>query len=89
VLIVVLAVHVALRLDGRQRAVVIDGLVVVGTIQACIAVGQVVLTWWSTGSLTLPTRAAALLGNANVLGIVLVATARSHSARWRGPRHGC
>jgi O-antigen ligase len=74
VLIVVLAVHVALRLDGRQRAVVIDGLVVVGTIQACIAVGQVVLTWWSTGSLTLPTRAAALLGNANVLGIVLVAT---------------
>ena len=75
VLVVVLTVCIAARLDSRQRAVVIDCVVVVGVVQACTAIEQVVLESWSTGSLTPASRPVGLLGNANALGILLVATA--------------
>ncbi len=73
VLIAVLAVLATRRLDGRQRATVVGCLVLVGTVQAGVAVGQVALAW-SAGPIDLPPRATGLVGNPNALGVVLAAT---------------
>jgi hypothetical protein len=76
VVLVVLTVNVVRSLDGAQRALVLRGLIVVGTVHASVAVAQVAARGLASGVGTAPlARAESLLGNANALGVVLVATA--------------
>lgn len=74
VLVAVLTVSATRRLDGRQRALVVGCLILVGIFQGCVAIGQVLLTLSTTGPMPGPTRAMALVGNANALGVLLAAT---------------
>lgn len=69
-----LAVLVARRCSAAQRAVVLDGLVVIGTAQALGALVQAVATVAQQGVPPGGLRAASMLGNANALGVLLVAT---------------
>jgi hypothetical protein len=72
---VVLTVTVVRSLDGAQRALVLQGLIVVGTVHASIAAAQVARELASGMGMAPLARAESLLGNANALGVVLVATA--------------
>jgi O-antigen ligase len=77
--ILVLAALITIRtvslLDETQRARVLNGLVVLGTVHGSIAIAEII--WgFASGDLATPLpRAESLLGNPNALGIVLVTTA--------------
>jgi O-antigen ligase len=74
VVLVVMTVNVVRFLDSAQRALVLRGLIVVGTVHASMAVAEVARELASgLGAIPLA-RADSLLGNANALGVVLVAT---------------
>jgi O-antigen ligase len=71
-----LTVAVVARLDGRQRAHVVRGLIVLGTAHASLAIIEIGGRWLVSGELpVVQLRAEALVGYANALGIILIATA--------------
>ena len=65
-----IAVVVVRHMDASQREVLVTGIIVLGLLQAVIALGQLVVSTLSTG----PSRADALLGSPDALGMLLVAT---------------
>lgn len=64
-----LVVH---RMNGRERDTLVTGLVLVGCLQAVIALGEVVM--WAVIEPSVSPRVGALLGSPNGLGMLLVAT---------------
>lgn len=62
------------RCTAAQRAVMLDGLVVIGAVQAVGAIVQAAATVAQHGIPPGGLRAASLLGNANALGVLLIAT---------------
>jgi O-antigen ligase len=74
VLLGTLTALIAARCTAAQRAMILDGLVVIGMVQALGAIVQVAATVTQHGIPPDGLRAASLLGNANALGVLLVAT---------------
>lgn len=71
-----LTVVIVARLDGSQRVHVVRGLIVVGTAHAFLAISEVGGRWLASGEVPgVTVRAGALVGYANALGVVLIATA--------------
>ncbi len=73
-LIAFLTVQAVRLLDDEQRGRLLRGLIVLGTIHATTAIAEA-LAHLAAGSTVLPPRVDGLMGNANALGIFLVATA--------------
>ena len=73
VVLCVLVVLTVLR-TAEQRAILLDGLVVIGTVQAIGAGVQAAVLVAERGIPADGLRAASLIGNANALGVLLVAT---------------
>jgi O-antigen ligase len=77
--ILILAVFLTVRtltlLNEAQRAPILQGLIILGTIHGSIAITQTTPEFISGMNVTQLPRAESLLGNANALGVVLVATA--------------
>ena len=72
VVVVVLTVRVARRLDLDERERLLTGLVVVGCLHAVVALAELAVAL--SGGPSYPPRAASLLGSPNGLGMLLVAT---------------
>ncbi len=69
VLLALLCVAIVRHFDDGQRAVLIQGLIVLGTVHAVIP-----LAWTIRHPALRPVRVESLLGNPNALGVVLLAT---------------
>lgn len=74
ILLGTLTALIVARCTAAQRAVILDGLVVIGMVQALGAIVQAAVTVTQHGIPPDGLRAASLLGNANALGVLLVAT---------------
>jgi O-antigen ligase len=74
VLAAVLSVSTVRRFDLAQRAGFLHGTVILGTLHASIALAQSAAHVLSSDSVTAQSRAVGLLGNANALGIIVLAT---------------
>ncbi|MBA3250070.1 MAG: O-antigen ligase family protein [Geodermatophilaceae bacterium] len=74
VLIVVLTVTTVRLFDHHQREWTLHGIVAVGSLHATIALGQALAQLATTGWPS-PPRADSFLGNANALGVLLIASA--------------
>jgi O-antigen ligase len=70
-----LAIRTVRFLDAAQRARILQGLVVLGTVHGSIAIAEVARHAASDGYTTPLARADSLLDNPNALGVVLIATA--------------
>jgi O-antigen ligase len=74
IFIAFLTIHTIRLLEVGQRARILQGLVVLGTVHGSIAIAEIVRNAASGGPTTPLARADSLLGNANALGVVLIAT---------------
>jgi O-antigen ligase len=70
-----LAIRTVRFLDAAQRARILQGLVVLGTVHGSIAIAEIARHAASDGYTTPLARADSLLDNPNALGVVLIATA--------------